>query len=79
MSKKNISCKEVMSYICDHAGENFDSPKCKKIKEHLNECENCRHFFDSVDNTIKFYKIYNVELPEDAHNRLISYLGLNDK
>ncbi len=79
MSKKKISCKEVMDYICDHAGESFDSPKCREIKEHLNECENCKHFFESVDKTISFYKIYNVQIPDEAHKRLLSYLGLNDE
>jgi predicted anti-sigma-YlaC factor YlaD len=78
MPKKKISCKEVMNYICEHVGEDFDSPKCRRIKEHLNECEKCRSYFDSVEKTIKFYKIYDVKMPKEAHVRLLSYLGLKE-
>jgi hypothetical protein len=28
--------------------------------------------------TIDFYKKYNVTLPDEAHNRLIDYLGLKE-
>ncbi len=76
MSKEKVSCREVMHHICDNLGEDLDSPKCQAIKEHLDNCENCQKYFDSVEKTIKFYKTYNVELKEDAHKRLLNYLGL---
>lgn len=76
---KTINCKEVMSHICDNLGEDLDSPRCVAIKSHLDECESCQTYFKSVDNTIQFYKKYNVKLSDEAHNRLIDYLGLNDE
>ena len=78
MEKHNTTCKEVMHHICDNLGEDLDSPKCIAIKEHLENCSNCKSYFDSVDSTIKFYKNYNVELNDDSHNKLMDYLGLSD-
>jgi predicted anti-sigma-YlaC factor YlaD len=72
------TCKEVMNHICDNLGEELDSPKCIEIKNHLENCDNCKHYFNSVEKTIEFYKKYNVELPKDAHDRLLDLLGLKE-
>ena len=79
MPTKKVSCKEVMSHICDNLGEDLDSPKCVQIKSHLDECESCQKYFKSVDSTIQFYKNYNVNVDNDTHNRLLEYLGLNEE
>ena len=79
MKIEKITCKDVMSHICESLGEDLDSPKCVEIKSHLNGCPDCTKYFKSVEKTIDFYKKYNVELPEDAHNKLIDLLGLNDE
>ncbi len=72
------TCKEVMVHICDNLGEELNSPKCMEIKAHLDSCETCQHFFKSVEDTIQFYRKYNVKLTEEAHNRLIEFLGLKE-
>ena len=72
---KKVDCKEVISHICENLGENLDSPKCSLIKEHL-DCNSCNSYFHSVESTIKFYKEYNVKLSDDAHSKLIDFLGL---
>ena len=59
MNEHKPTCKEVMSHICDNLGEELDSPKCIEIKAHLETCENCRHYFKSVETTIQFYKKYD--------------------
>lgn len=78
MKNNNVSCKEVMSHICDSLGEDLDSPKCINIKSHLENCPSCQKYFNSIDSTITFYKKYNVELDNDGHKRLLSVLGLED-
>ena len=78
MEKHKTNCKEVMHHICDSLGEELDSPKCVAIREHLNSCTNCTSYFNNVDKTINFYKMYNVELPKDSHNKLMDTLGLSD-
>jgi hypothetical protein len=79
MKNNIVSCKEVMSHICDSLGEDLNSPKCVNIKVHLENCPNCQKYFESVESTISFYKKYNVELDNDVHERLLSVLGLKDK
>ena len=79
MNNNTVSCKEVMSHICDSLGEDLNSPKCVDIKDHLENCPNCQKYFESVESTIKFYKKYNVELDNDGHERLLSVLGLKDE
>jgi predicted anti-sigma-YlaC factor YlaD len=78
MKQNKVSCKEVMSHICDSLGEDLNSPKCINIKDHLESCPSCQKYFESVESTVKFYKKYNVELDNEGHNRLLSVLGLDD-
>lgn len=78
MKNQNVSCKEVMNHICDSLGEDLNSPKCINIKDHLENCQSCQKYFDSVESTISFYKKYNVELDSEGHNRLLSVLGLKE-
>jgi len=78
MPENKPSCKDVMSHICDNLGEEINSQKCVDIKIHLDSCDNCQHYFNSVETTVEFYKKYNVEISYEAHNRLIKFLGLSE-
>jgi predicted anti-sigma-YlaC factor YlaD len=78
MNDQKPTCKDVMTHICDNLGEELSSPKCIEIKAHLEKCESCKKYFNSVDNTIQFYKKYDVTLSDEAHKRLIEFLGLNE-
>jgi len=78
MSKEKIECKEVMKYVCQSLGDDLNSEKCAEIKAHLDECEDCKNYFKSVEITIDCYRKYNVDLPDDAHNRLMKFLDLED-
>jgi hypothetical protein len=75
---EQIKCKDVMSHICESLGEELQSEKCMAIKEHLQSCSCCQSYFCSVEQTIKFYKLYNINMPEEAHERLLHKLGLDD-
>ena len=77
MSEK-ITCKEVMQYICESLGEDLDSDKCVEIKNHINECTGCSNYFKTVEITIDCYRKYNVEIPKDAHSRLMKFLNLDE-
>lgn len=78
MKENSIPCTEVISHICETMGEDQNSPRCVAIKEHLEGCNCCSSYFTNVETTIKFYKDYNVELSDDAHNRLLDKLGLKE-
>jgi len=73
-----VTCLEVMSHICDSLGEDLDSERCKDIKYHLEKCPDCTNYYKSVQMTIEYYRKYNVKLPSDAHNRLMSFLDLEE-
>lgn len=78
MSENKSNCKDVMQHICESLGEDLNSERCNAIKQHLNDCPNCKTYFKTVELTIDYYKKYEVQLPEGAHERLISFLNLND-
>jgi predicted anti-sigma-YlaC factor YlaD len=78
MNDINPTCKDVMAHICDNLGEELNSSRCISIKAHLEECDNCKHYFKSVETTIDFYKKYNVTISEEAHRRLMDCLGLKE-
>lgn len=74
--KEQVNCKDVMSHICESLGEELHSEKCQLIKEHLDNCPGCQNYFNSVEKTIKFYKLYNIQMPDEAHSKLMQKLGL---
>ncbi len=79
MNEKKVSCKEVMNHICESLGEDLNSEKCAAIKHHLDACPGCQNYFKTVEFTIDCYRNYNIDLPQEAHERLIDFLGLDEK
>ena len=78
MKDEKVNCKDVMHHICESLGEDLNSDRCIAIKKHLDSCTDCRSYFKTVEITIDYYRKYNVELPEDAHKRLMKFLDLED-
>lgn len=73
-----VTCKDVMSHICESMGEEQLSPRCIAIKNHMDNCECCNNYFKSVEKTIDFYRNYEITMPEEAHDRLLQYLDMCD-
>ena len=78
MKVEKVNCKDVMHHICESLGEDLNSYRCIAIKKHLDNCPDCKSYFKTVEITIDYYRKYNVELPEDAHKRLMKFLDLED-
>ena len=79
MMEEEISCNRVMEFICEHLGEDFDSPECEVIRLHIDHCENCHNFLHTVKTTIILYQNYNVVPSEEIHRKLWDILELDDE
>jgi hypothetical protein len=75
---KEVTCKDVMRYVCECLAEDTSSERCLALKNHLETCDNCKQYFKSVELTIDCYRKYNVELPKDVHKRLMDFLKLEE-
>ncbi len=78
MEEINNTCSEVIKNICENLGEDNNSPNCIAIKEHLNNCPNCKSYLKSLELTIELYKSYNVNITDDMHDKLTEILGLKN-
>jgi predicted anti-sigma-YlaC factor YlaD len=78
MSKDKVNCKDVMHNVCESLGEDLNSDKCVAIKKHLEECPGCKSYFETIEITIDYYRKYNVKMPDDAHEKLMKFLDLDD-
>lgn len=76
---KEITCKEVMKYVCQCLAQDVSSSRCRELKEHLDDCTTCQEYLKSVEVTIDCYQKYNVEMPQDTHKKLMSFLDLEEE
>lgn len=76
MNEENVTCKEVCSHICESLGEELNSPRCAAIRAHLEGCTVCQNYFQSVEKTISFYRDFEIQMPDQAHDRLLKMLNL---
>lgn len=68
-------CRQVYQHICDHLDEDLSSARCRKIREHLEECPDCQAYLDSLKKTIILYKSAPVpEVPPVVHRALAEAL-----
>ena len=53
-----LSCAEVYTHLCDNLDSKLETEACRKIKEHIAECEHCSALLDSMKKTVFLYKKY---------------------
>jgi len=51
--KRQASCKMLFAQLSDYLDEQLDDSLCEKLEEHLDGCEPCKAFLDSLEATIK--------------------------
>lgn len=71
--------KKVVDQLCSYLGYDLDSPMCKELHEHIQQCPECRDYVDSVKMTVKVYQDcqQKVEVPEAVKMELFKKLNLN--
>jgi hypothetical protein len=72
-----IRCNEVIKHVCEHLDEKMNSPQCRQIRKHLQECRDCTAYLNGLKKTIELYRtISNPRLSESAHRKLFAALKL---
>jgi RNA polymerase sigma factor (sigma-70 family) len=70
-----MKCDTVYLHICDHLDEDIASPRCRQIKQHLDECPNCRAYLDSLKKTIVLSCDARAEGLLQAHRELFKTIA----
>lgn len=75
----DISCADVLRYICEQFGEDDDSPRCQAVKAHLEHCPDCSRYCDSVEKMIGLYRAASPEFPDHAREAVLTAVGIEKK
>jgi anti-sigma factor RsiW len=68
-------CRQVYQHICDHLDEDLSSPRCRRIRQHLEGCPNCMAYLDSLKKTIILYRSSpSPTVPRVVHRSLAAAL-----
>jgi hypothetical protein len=72
--------KEHIKQICDIMGEDLDAPACQEVLRHLDDCPNCKVYYDTIKKTVHLCKENDCaeELPNDVNQRLMKVLDLGE-
>jgi len=76
MNNKKINCQEVMTHVCVSLGEDLNSKKCIRIKKHIEECDSCKKYLESLKGTINLFQKDCINLTEKTVNDLLRFLHL---
>jgi len=73
-----MKCLRAIEQICEALGEDLDSPMCREIQEHLDECEECCAYVDSIKRTVYFCRqqLSKKDVPAEVDARLWKVLNL---
>jgi len=70
-----MPCPEFFTRICDELGENIDSPLCQELKEHVENCDDCRGCLESIRETVHLYQQMPMQqVPVEVTERLLKSL-----
>jgi hypothetical protein len=76
MKIKRIRCRDIAHHICENLDEKIDSPLCREIKKHLQECPDCSGNLVSLKKTIKLYRRYPTpKFSKVCHKNLMGILS----
>lgn len=69
--------KKLVDELCNYLGYNFESPMCKELHDHVQECEECQEYIQSVKATVKICKnVYKEEpTPDNVKQNLLKMIS----
>ena len=51
-----MKCSEAFDYLKEKFGEDIDSTVYQDIRKHMNECDDCQIYYDSVKKAVMLCK-----------------------
>lgn len=71
-----MKCDSVCMHICDNLDEDINSPRCRAIRAHLEECPSCRAYLDSMKKTITLFRAMpDPPVPAVTHRELFKTIS----
>ena len=72
--------KELQKKICSDFGADLDSDVCKEVGQLMEECPECRIYYDTMSRSVKLYRSVEDDesVPEGVSERLFKCLDLED-
>ncbi len=70
---------KLQKKICAEFGADLDSALCQEVGEMMEECPECRVYYDTMQRSVKLYRTVEDEqsLPEEVSERLFRCLKLD--
>jgi predicted anti-sigma-YlaC factor YlaD len=74
-----MDCQTLLKRICDELSEDINSPVCREIATHLQQCSECRNQLSSIRNTVNLFRcLEDKQVPPHVHKRLMTLLNVPD-
>lgn len=72
-------CEKVLQQLCDDLAEDINSELCAQLKQHLQDCEDCRMQLQSMRSVVKLFQcLKEKDVPPDIHQRLVKLLNVEE-
>jgi len=72
-----MKCKQAYKFICENIDRDLNSPRCRQIKKHLDDCPHCHAYLESLRGTVRLYRrTPPPKIPPSVHTQLIKAVNL---
>ncbi|MBW7889040.1 MAG: hypothetical protein H3C35_11895 [Bacteroidetes bacterium] len=74
------SCADIYRHLCENLDSQFETEECKRIREHIEQCDTCSALLDSLKKTVYLYKQETVPaMPKTLEKKLFAVIKLKKK
>ncbi len=77
--KHTPQCRELLGSISEYVDGSLQEELCRKLEQHLAECEDCQVVVNTFKKTIELYHTETLQtVPSEVRQRLYKRLDLED-
>ena len=78
MMKHHHHKENIIKMVQEQLGRGIDADIIEDVARHMEECPECKIYVDSVKETVKIYRVTELEqsIPDDVSDRLFKVLDL---